>query len=94
MAGRKWAVAATLILVLPLPPFVQAQHDHSKGHQPPAQTKPNKPAKPTLKPAEGASIKILAPTKGQVLKGDKVRSSISSSRASAAITLMPMSMAN
>jgi hypothetical protein len=72
MAGRKWAVAATLILALPLPPFVQAQHDHSKGHQPPAQTKPNKPAKPTLKPAEGASIKILAPTKGQVLKGDKV----------------------
>jgi hypothetical protein len=70
MVGRKLTVAATLILALP--PFVQAQHDHSKGHQPPAQTTTTKPANPTLKPAEGASIKILAPTKDQVLKGDKV----------------------
>jgi hypothetical protein len=70
MVGRKLTVAATLILTLP--PFAQAQHDHSRGHQPPAKTPTSEAAQPTLKPAEGASIKILAPTKGQILKGDKV----------------------
>ena len=30
------------------------------------------PAKSSLKPAEGASVKILAPTRGQTFKGDQV----------------------
>ena len=70
MVGCKLTVAATLIFTLP--PFVQAQHDHSKENQPPAKTTTSKAVKPALRPAEGATIKILAPTKGQVLKGDKV----------------------
>jgi hypothetical protein len=43
-----------------------------KGH--PTVTKPatSKSSTPALKPAEGASIKILSPTKGQAFKGDKV----------------------
>ena len=70
MVGSKLTVAAMLIFTLP--PFVQAQHDHLTGNQPPAKTTTSKAAKPALKPAEGATIKILAPTKGLVLQGDKV----------------------
>lgn len=62
---------AAVVLTLALPFLARAQHDHSKGH--PAPTKPPaaKAAK-SLQPAEGASIKIVSPSKGQVLKGDKV----------------------
>jgi hypothetical protein len=63
--------AAATILVT-MPHLAQAQHDHSKGHQAPAKPPVTKSAKPALLPAEGASIKIVAPSKGQVLKGDKV----------------------
>ena len=49
-----------------------AQHDHGKGTVPPAKAATEKKAPAALKPAEGASIKILAPTKGQSFKGDKV----------------------
>jgi hypothetical protein len=55
--------------MIALPFSVWAQQDHSKGH--PTPTKPAT-AKPAPKPAEGASIKIVSPTKDQVIKGDKV----------------------
>jgi hypothetical protein len=61
---------AIVVLTLALPPSTWAQHDHSKGHQP--STKSTTASKSTLKPAEGASIRIVSPTKGQELKGDKV----------------------
>jgi hypothetical protein len=64
------AVAAVLAIAVPI--LAQAQHDHSKGSQTPPKSAAAKATKPALKPAEGASIKILAPTKGQVFKGDKV----------------------
>ena len=55
------------------PPSVSAQHDHSKGRETTAKPAPAKTtAKPALKPAEGASVKIVAPKKDQVIKGDKV----------------------
>lgn len=55
------------------PPSVSAQHDHSKGSEPTAKPAPAKTtAKPALKPAEGAGIKIVAPKKDQVIRGDKV----------------------
>jgi hypothetical protein len=66
---RRYALAA-FVLAVALPLSARAQHDHSKGHQAP--TKSTAASKPTLKPAEGASIKIVSPTKGQVLKGDKL----------------------
>ena len=62
-------VAALMIAV----PFsAGAQHDHGKSPVPAVKTATDKKAPPALKPAEGASIKILAPTKGQTFKGDKV----------------------
>jgi hypothetical protein len=63
------AIAAAMIT---LPVFVWAQHDHSKNDQTPAKPASVKTAKAALKPAEGAMIKIISPTNGQVLKGDKV----------------------
>ena len=70
MTRRNLIAATALTIVLPL--FAWAQHDHSKGHQPPAKPATAKTTKPVLKLAEGASIKITSPSKGQVLKGDKV----------------------
>lgn len=63
------AVVAAGMMALPIP--VRAQHDHSKGHANTAGT-PMPDLKSALKPAEGASIKILSPSKDQVFKGDKV----------------------
>jgi hypothetical protein len=69
MTGRNLIAAAALTIAMPLSAW--PQHDHSKGH---GQANPAtaKTVRPSLSPAEGASIKILSPTKGQVLKGDKV----------------------
>ena len=65
MIVRTLAALATLTFLLPL--VAWAQHNHSIG-QPAAK----KAAKPSPQPAEGASIKIISPAKGEVLKGDKV----------------------
>src|SRR5215813_3832709 len=65
-------LALVIFSVLSIPGLARAQHDHTKPAQSPAKTEPAKSAKPVLKPADGAAIKILSPTKGQVLKGDKV----------------------
>jgi len=66
--ARFHLIVAAALTALPL--CAWAQHDHSKGQAP---AKPvTKTAKPPLSPAEGARIQILSPTKGQVLKGDKV----------------------
>jgi hypothetical protein len=65
-------------------PTQLAQMDHSHMSQgntkaPPTNTETHnkkdektKPAPTALKPADGAKIKILAPTKDQIFKGDKV----------------------
>lgn len=58
--------------MIALSPFAWAQHDHSMDQKSPAKPATTKAAKPLRKPAEGASIKIISPTKGQVLQGDKV----------------------
>jgi len=63
------AVALTLFTL----PRVSAQHDHSTGGETTSKPAPLKTtAKPALKPAEGASIKIVAPKKDQVIEGDQV----------------------
>jgi hypothetical protein len=56
--------AILMALALAAPGGAGAQHDHMKSQQ--------TPARPALKPAEGASIKILAPKKDQVVTGDSV----------------------
>ncbi len=64
------AAIATLIISLPL--LALAQHEYVKSADTPKKAPEKTPAKTTLKPAEGASIKIVAPKQDQVLKGDSV----------------------
>jgi hypothetical protein len=65
-------LTASAILVLGFAGVGAAQHDHAPPPGSPVAVTREKSAKPALKPAEGASIKILSPTKGQAFKGDKV----------------------
>ena len=67
------AVFVTLI-ILALTNVSRAQHSHDsvKGMNMPANQPQKAPAKSSLKPAQGASVQILAPTKGQIFKGDQV----------------------
>jgi hypothetical protein len=59
-------------LIFALPTWLSAQHNHATGSQPAVKPATAKSGKTALKPAEGASIKIISPIKGQVFKGDKV----------------------
>jgi hypothetical protein len=65
-------LVAVTALTISLPWVALAQHDHSKPTETPAKPNNAKTAPAALRPAEGAGIKILSPTKGQVIKGDKV----------------------
>jgi hypothetical protein len=65
-------LAAAAVMTIALPLSVWAQHDHSKGHQPSAKRATTNTTKAAPKPAEGASVKIISPTKDQVFKGGKV----------------------
>jgi hypothetical protein len=67
--GRTAAIA---VLIISLPLLALAQHDHMKSADTPKKAPEKPPAKTTLKPAEGASIKIVAPKKDQVLNSDSV----------------------
>ena len=49
-----------------------AQHDHMKGMDMPMQHSEKMPPQSTLKPAQGASIKIISPKAGQTIKGNSV----------------------
>jgi len=70
---RLSSLAITVALTLFTPPLVSAQHDHSKGREITSKPAPAKTTPKTiLKPAEGASIKIIGAKKNQVFKGDKV----------------------
>lgn len=70
MSGGGLAIASALIISSPL--LALAQHDHIKSADTPKKAIEKTPAKITLKPAEGASIKIVAPKKDQVFKGESV----------------------
>ena len=59
-------------VILALAFSAAAQHDHGKSTTPAAKESPAKKSPPARAPAEGASIKILTPTKGQTFKSDKV----------------------
>lgn len=65
-------LAATAALTIALPLSAWAQHGHSKGRESPAEPATAKATKPALKPAEGASIKIVSPIQDQVVKGGTV----------------------
>ena len=52
--------------------LAQHQRDHSHGTNMPMQHSDKMVSKSALKPAQGASVKIIAPKAGQVIKGDAV----------------------
>ena len=58
-------------LLTVLPPGVHAVHQAALANTSPNPT-PDGGVKPQLKPAEGASVKILSPTAEQVFVGDKI----------------------
>ena len=70
MNMRCLAVVTALIISLPLSAL--AQHDRMKGTDAPQKSPEKTAGKTVLKPAEGASIKIVSPKKDQVVKGDSV----------------------
>jgi hypothetical protein len=49
-----------------------AQHGDMKGMDMPAKPSDKMPANSALKPAQGASVKIISPKAGQVIQGDAV----------------------
>jgi hypothetical protein len=65
-------VAVAGLAILSTTATAGAQHDAMKGMDLPMKPAQKTPAKTSLKPAEGANIKIIAPKKDQVLKGDSV----------------------
>jgi hypothetical protein len=52
--------------------WAQKSHDHMKGMDMPMKHSEEMPPRSTLKPAQGASVRILSPKAGQVFKGDSV----------------------
>jgi hypothetical protein len=64
------AVTATLSFIPVVVP-AQESHDRMKGMDMPMKAE-KMPPKATLKPAQGASVKILSPKAGQIIKGDSV----------------------
>src|SRR5262245_40027420 len=66
------AIATLTIVTVTKPLRAQHAHDSMKGMETPAKQPQKTSAKASLKPAQGASVKILSPTKGQIFKGDQV----------------------
>jgi hypothetical protein len=68
------SAAGVTLTILALTNILWAQHGHDsmKGMDMPAKEPQRALAKSSLKPAEGASVKILSPTKGQTFKSDQV----------------------
>ena len=68
-------LAATLLIGFLSVGFVavaQESHDHMKGMETPTKQTEKMSAKSALQPAQGASVKIVSPKAGQVIKGDSV----------------------
>ena len=69
----KLFILTALLATLSFPGVVPGQdsHGHMKGMDMPTKTE-KIPPKSALKPAQGASVKILSPKAGQIVKGDAV----------------------
>jgi hypothetical protein len=66
------SAASLILMILAATNLTLAQHSHEsmKGKDKP--TKQPQTVISSLKPAQGASVKILSPTKGQTFQGDQV----------------------
>ena len=69
---RSAAFVTLMVLAATNLSLAQHTHDSMQGKDTPTKPPQKTPAKSSLKPAEGASVKILSPTKGQTFKGDQV----------------------
>ncbi|MGN6735196.1 MAG: hypothetical protein ACTHMB_24995 [Candidatus Binatia bacterium] len=68
-------IVYALAMVLAVSCFVAAaqdSHEHMQGMEMPAKSSDNATPSSTLKPAQGASVKIVSPKPGQLIKGDSV----------------------
>lgn len=65
-------LVAIVFVVAGIAPAAQEGHDHMQGMGMPTKQTDKAPAKSALKPAQGASVKIVSPKAGQVIKGDSV----------------------
>jgi hypothetical protein len=67
------AVAVSIgILSMVVYSHAQQSHDQMKGMDMPMKHPQKMPDKSTLQPAQGASVKIISPKPGEVIKGNKV----------------------
>ncbi|MGE5215422.1 MAG: hypothetical protein ACM3SP_00305 [Chloroflexota bacterium] len=67
----QWMALITTLYCAPTSAAAQDGHDHMTGMDMPAKAEKMAP-KSSLKPAQGASVKILSPKAGQVIQGDAV----------------------
>jgi hypothetical protein len=65
-------IVAIVFVVAGVSPAAQEDHNHMQGMDMPTKQTDKAPAKSALKPAQGASVKIISPKAGQVIKGDTV----------------------
>ena len=67
------ASLVTLVFLAARVPIAAQDHqDHMKKMAAPMKHAEKMPAQSTLKPAQGASVKIISPKPGQIIKGDSV----------------------
>jgi hypothetical protein len=66
------AIVAVLFAATVSASAAETSHDQMQGMEMPMQHSDKMPAKEQLKPAQGASVKIVSPKPGQVLKGGSV----------------------
>jgi Penicillin-Binding Protein C-terminus Family len=64
--------ALVMVWILSLAVSASSQEGHMKGMDMPMKHTNKKASTSTLQPAEGASVKIVSPKAGEVLKGDQV----------------------
>ena len=67
-----WRTATLALFTLGMTSPSWAQHSDMKGMEMPSHDSAKATAKSALKPAEGASVKIVSPKAGEVITGDKV----------------------
>lgn len=75
--GKHSLVVFLIAWILSVPALARSQAGHPQSGHTSGHTKDMKPAEkkaapPALKPAEGASVKVLSPKDGQVFKGDQI----------------------
>ena len=70
--GKPGLAVFLIAFILSVPASALSQAGHMKGMEMPTKQPEKKPSPPALKPAEGASVKVLSPKEGQIFKGDQI----------------------